>query len=77
MRLLVGNAGGVAIALNGRVQPPIGERGQVRRVVLTPSGMEIVTPPSPPAQMATATVLPVLSQVPAASAQIIFTRAED
>ena len=77
VRLLVGNAGGVAIALNGRVQPPIGERGQVRRVVLTPDGMEIVTPPSSPVQVATATVLPVLSQVPAASARIIFTRAQD
>ena len=78
VRLLVGNAGGVAIALNGTVQRPIGERGQVRRVVLTPSGMEIVAPRRPPAaEVAAATVLPVLSQVPAASARAIFNRAQD
>ena len=78
VRLLVGNAGGVAIALNGIVQPPIGERGQVRRVVLTPSGMEIVAPPCPPAaEVAAATAWPVLSQVPAAAARAIFTRIQD
>ena len=78
VQLLVGNAGGVAIVLNGRVQPPIGERGQVRRVVLTPSGMEIVAPPRPPAAaVATATAMPVLSHMPGASARTIFTRIQD
>ncbi len=78
VQLLVGNAGGVAIALNGRILPPIGERGQVRRVVLTPSGMEIVAPPRPPAaEVAAATAMPVLSQMPGASARTIFTRIQD
>ena len=43
--LIVGNAGGVELTLNGRTMPPIGERGQVRRVVFTPAGMSITRPP--------------------------------
>ncbi len=43
--LIVGNAGGVALTLNGQAVPPIGERGQVRRVVFTPAGMSITRPP--------------------------------
>ena len=42
--LIVGNAGGVELTLNGQAVPPIGERGQVRRVVFTPSGMSITRP---------------------------------
>ena len=76
--LLVGNAGGVAIALNGTVQPPIGERGQVRRVLLTPEGMEIVAPPSPPAaKVAAATALPVFSEVSRISARAMLAGAQD
>ncbi len=41
VRLVVGNAAGVTVALNGKVLPPIGPSGHVRRVVLTSSGMEI------------------------------------
>jgi len=37
VRLLVGNAGGVEISLNGKPIGPIGPRGQVRIVELTPA----------------------------------------
>lgn len=46
VHLLLGNAGGVAVSLNGDAQPPVGTSGQVRRVVLTKRGMEILQPPS-------------------------------
>src|SRR5712691_5060656 len=48
VRLLVGNAGGVEISLNGKPIGPIGPRGQVRIVELTPAGFQIVprTPPT-------------------------------
>jgi len=42
--LLVGNAGGVTVALNGEEMPPIGGSGQVRRVVIDPSGMQVLSP---------------------------------
>ena len=44
VRLLVGNAGGVSVSLNGEPQPPVGSSGQVRRVLLTKRGMEIIQP---------------------------------
>lgn len=44
VRLLVGNAGGVSVSLNGEPMPPVGTSGQVRRVLLTERGMEIVQP---------------------------------
>ncbi len=47
VRLLVGNAGGVEISLNGKPIGPIGPRGQVRIVELTPAGFQIV-PRNPP-----------------------------
>jgi cytoskeleton protein RodZ len=49
VRLLVGNAGGVEISLNGKPIGPIGPRGQVRVVELTPAGFQIVPrkPPTP------------------------------
>jgi len=49
VRLLVGNAGGVEISLNGKPIGPIGPRGQVRIVELTPAGFQIVprNPPTP------------------------------
>jgi cytoskeleton protein RodZ len=47
VRLLVGNAGGVVISLNGKPIGPIGPRGQVRVVELTPAGFQIV-PRKPP-----------------------------
>ena len=43
--LRVGNAGGILLALNGEPLPPIGPRGQVRRVTVTPEGMQIVNQP--------------------------------
>jgi cytoskeleton protein RodZ len=48
VRLLVGNAGGLEISLNGKPIGPIGPRGQVRVVELTPAGFQIVQrKPSP------------------------------
>ena len=45
--LLVGNAGGVSIQLNGKPIGSVGPRGQVRNVQLTSGGFEIVAPKSP------------------------------
>jgi len=45
VRLLVGNAGGVEISLNGKPIGPIGPKGQVRIVELTPAGFQIVRNP--------------------------------
>lgn len=42
VRLLVGNAGGLEVSLNGKSIGPIGPRGQVRLVELTPGGFQIV-----------------------------------
>jgi cytoskeleton protein RodZ len=47
VRLVVGNAGGVEISLNGKPIGPIGPRGQVRVVELSPAGFQIV-PRKPP-----------------------------
>ena len=41
-RILVGNAGGVAMRLNGKDIGPIGPKGQVRRVVFTKESYEIL-----------------------------------
>lgn len=46
VRLVVGNAGGVAVTLNGKPVPPLGPRGQVRTVQLSSGGVQIV-PPKP------------------------------
>jgi len=46
-RILVGNAGGVAMRLNGKDIGPIGPRGQVRRVVFTKESYEIQFPGKP------------------------------
>jgi transcriptional regulator with XRE-family HTH domain len=43
-RVIVGNAGGLEIVSNGRPIGPIGNRGQVRVIVLTPEGAEISRP---------------------------------
>ncbi len=42
VRLLIGNAGGLEISLNGKPIGPVGPRGQVRIVELTPAGFQIV-----------------------------------
>ena len=52
--LIVGNAGGVELTLNGQAMPPIGESGQVRRVVFTPAGMSVMRPPPRPGRRAAA-----------------------
>ena len=44
VRLHVGNAGGLNLTLNGQVQAPLGPKGQVRIVLLTPEGMRVLTP---------------------------------
>ena len=47
VRLLIGNAGGLEISLNGKPIGPVGPRGQIRVVELTPAGFQIVPPKSP------------------------------
>jgi cytoskeleton protein RodZ len=48
-QMRVGNAGGIAVRLNGKEIGPIGGRGQVRTVRFTPDNFEIVEPPPPAA----------------------------
>jgi len=45
--LRVGDAAAVTLRLNGQTQPPLGPSGQVRTVVLTAAGMEILEPLEP------------------------------
>jgi cytoskeleton protein RodZ len=45
--LRLGNAGAVAITVNGKPVPVIGPKGQVRTVQLTSGGFQIVAPPKP------------------------------
>ncbi len=47
MTVLVGNAGALQISLNGKPVGPIGSRGEIRLLVLTPGGAHIV-PRMPP-----------------------------
>jgi cytoskeleton protein RodZ len=48
--LRLGNAGGMTIMLNGKPIGPVGPKGQIRTVQLTPGGFNIVAPePSKPA----------------------------
>ncbi len=42
--LRIGNAGGLSITANGRTLSPVGGRGQVRVVTLTPEGSEVSVP---------------------------------
>jgi len=51
--LVIGNAGGVTIQLNGKPIGSLGPRGQVRNIQLTSGGFEIVSPkpPESPAPM--------------------------
>jgi len=42
MIVLVGNAGGLGVLLNGRPVGPIGRHGEVRLLVLTPNGASVV-----------------------------------
>lgn len=54
VELKVGNAGGLLLSLNGEDLPAIGSRGQVRSVIVTPTGVEQEEPafrqPSPTAE---------------------------
>jgi cytoskeleton protein RodZ len=43
-KLRVGNAGGLEVKWNGKPIGPIGPRGQVRVVVLTPDNFQILAP---------------------------------
>ncbi len=47
VRLRLGNAGGVTLLLNGVPQPAPGPKGQVRTVVLTLEGMQVIAPKPP------------------------------
>jgi cytoskeleton protein RodZ len=46
-RMRVGNAGGIAVRLNGKEIGPLGGRGEVRNILFTPDKFEIVEPPPP------------------------------
>jgi len=48
-RMVVGNAGGIAVSKGGRDIGPIGPRGQVRTVNITPETVEISEPKKPAA----------------------------
>lgn len=41
VELMLGNAGGVVLRINGREQAPVGSSGQVRRVRLTSEGVQV------------------------------------
>ena len=73
--LLVGNAGGLTVQLNGAPMPSIGPRGQVRRVKFTTSGMQVVEPRrvSPPDRTTTASVA---SSISSGHGTAILARAE-
>jgi len=43
----VGNAGGIEVRWNGKVVSPLGTRGQVLTIRITPEDFEIVPPPAP------------------------------
>jgi transcriptional regulator with XRE-family HTH domain len=43
----VGNAGGIDVRWNGKVISPLGTRGQVLTIRITPEDFEIVPPPAP------------------------------
>jgi cytoskeleton protein RodZ len=47
VNLLVGNAGGVTISLNGKPIGPAGPKGQVRTIQFTSGGFQIVPPKAP------------------------------
>lgn len=47
-KMVVGNAGGIAVSKGGRDIGPIGPRGQVRTVNITPQTVEIVEPKKTP-----------------------------
>jgi hypothetical protein len=42
MTVLIGNAGGLEVSLNGRPVGPIGGRGEVQFLLLTPKGAYLV-----------------------------------
>ena len=42
--LFIGNAGGLEIRVNGKPLGPVGPRGQLRTVVITPGGVSITNP---------------------------------
>lgn len=46
VELRVGNAGGIAVSLNGKPLPALGPKGQVRTVQLTSGGFQISAPKS-------------------------------
>jgi cytoskeletal protein RodZ len=43
----VGNAGGIEVRWNGKIISPLGTRGQVLTIKITPEDFEIVPPPAP------------------------------
>ena len=76
VQLLVGNAGGLSIVLNGRPMPSIGPRGQVRRVLFTSSGMRVVEPRRASPSDRTRTTASVVSSISSGHGSAILARAE-
>jgi cytoskeleton protein RodZ len=47
VRLRTGNAGALQITVNGKPVGPVGPKGQIRIVQITPKGVQILLPPPP------------------------------
>ena len=47
IRIRTGNAGALQITLNGKPLGPVGPKGQIRIVEVTPKGVQILVPPKP------------------------------
>ena len=48
IRLRTGNAGSLLVTFNGKPAGPIGPKGQIRNVVITSEGLQILAPPPKP-----------------------------
>jgi cytoskeleton protein RodZ len=47
IRLRTGNAGGLQVVVNGKPLGPVGPKGQIRIVEITPTSVQILVPPKP------------------------------
>ena len=64
MTVLVGNAGSLDVSLNGKPVGPIGPRGEIRLLVLTPSGAHVVPRTPRTSDDSTAPTEPVSTNAP-------------
>ncbi|HVN03275.1 MAG TPA: RodZ domain-containing protein [Bryobacteraceae bacterium] len=49
MRIRTGNAGDLQVSVNGKSAGPLGPKGQIRTLEITPQGVQILAPPPKPA----------------------------